>query len=146
MSDMLVLKQDWSEGMLTIALAVFGVAIFMTLKWRSDDPSFAHVEWWLIAIWATFWIVIVGIQIRRIHTKMVWACLSPDGVFNIDGEKLTWDEVTEIRFLLGQIWIGQNDKTFPFVSLSASVIGQAKMDEAERYIRQHAPAEKIREF
>lgn len=129
-----------------ISMAVFGVAIFLLLSWSSDELSFDPAEWWLLAIWAIAGVALVGLQVRRIATKMVWAILSPDGVSNSDGEKLAWDEISEIRFVLGEIWIGQNDQFLPFVSLTARVIGKTQLDRAERYLRKHAPVEKIKKL
>lgn len=129
-----------------ISVAVFGVAIFLLLSWSSNELSFDPAEWWLLAIWAIVGIALVGLQVRRIATRMVWAILLPDGVANSDGEKLAWDEISEIRFVLGEIWIGQDDKILPFVSLTSRVIGQAQLDRAERYLRQYAPVEKIQKL
>lgn len=141
MRDTLVLRQDWSEGMFAVSIGVFGAAIFFLSIWSSNELNFDLVDLSLFSIWAVFAISIMGVQVRRIATKMIWAQLFPDGVSNSDGKKLLWSEVSEIRFMLGEIWIGQTGRTLPFLSLSARVIGQSKLNEAERYLRQYAPSE-----
>ncbi|MEM7459571.1 MAG: hypothetical protein AAF331_08905 [Pseudomonadota bacterium] len=143
-SDILTLRQDPSEGMLRIGFSIMPLVVLSWFLWRAIGKQAEALELVFYVSWIIIAVFIVGLQVRRVVTKMIWARLTSEGVSNGEGEFLPWEDISEIRHVLGQIWIGKVGETLPFVSLTPRVIGRTQLEDAGAFLKRHAPAEKIR--
>lgn len=131
--------------MLGIAIGSFGLLFGIWMLIQSIDQGVTP-ETGLIAVWLIFGLSLVSYEVFRTHTRKLWAVLHENGVSDADGQFYSWDELDEIRYMFGALWIGTSDDLLPKVSIDPQDVGEEDLERAEQYLRANAPERLLRKL